>query len=376
MNPSTIEPATAYDPTDRAALDDSLRRLLGKRCREADVRRVMETPEGYDRRLFAELADLGVTGLVIPANFGGAGAGAIELEGAMERTGAALMPGPLLASGVLAAQLLLTLGEAAASGRWLPAIASGESVATVAITGRRSSWDARDVCVRADDRERLTGAASYVLHANVADVVFVLAWRGSSLAVFEVAPAAPGMAIVPLESFDRTLRFSEVRFADVAARRLDAAGDAWSAVERALAWTRVALAGEQAGAARHVLEMTVSYTRSRRQFGRPIGAFQAIKHMAADLLLETESAISAARAGARALASEGPEAPAIDLAAFTCAETFVAVAAAAIQMHGGIAFTWDHPAHLYLRRARADAQLFGSPDFHRERWLAKLATTP
>jgi alkylation response protein AidB-like acyl-CoA dehydrogenase len=135
----------------------------------------------------------------------------------------------------------------------------------------------------------------------------------------------------------------------------------------------VALAGEQAGAARRVLEFTVDYARTRTQFGRPIGSFQAIKHMAANLLLESESAISAARAAARSLAEGTTDAgAAISLAAFACADAFVEVAATAIQMHGGIAFTWAHPAHLYLRRARADAQLFGAPARERERYLQAL----
>jgi alkylation response protein AidB-like acyl-CoA dehydrogenase len=151
------------------------------------------------------------------------------------------------------------------------------------------------------------------------------------------------------------------------------AGAAWTAVERALDMARVALAGEQAGGARRVLEMTVDYAKTRVQFGRPIGGFQAIKHMAADLLLESESATSAARHAAQALADGAPDAgAAISLAAFACADAFVTVAAAGIQMHGGIAFTWAHPAHLYLRRARAGAQLFGAPAFYRERYLRQL----
>jgi alkylation response protein AidB-like acyl-CoA dehydrogenase len=136
---------------------------------------------------------------------------------------------------------------------------------------------------------------------------------------------------------------------------------------------RVALAGEQAGGAKHSLDITVDYAKVRVQFGRPIGSFQAIKHMAADLLLESESAISAARNAARLLAEGSPEAAAaISLAAFACADAFTTVTATSIQMHGGIAFTWEHPAHLYLRRARADAQLLGTPTFYRERYLQQL----
>jgi alkylation response protein AidB-like acyl-CoA dehydrogenase len=144
-------------------------------------------------------------------------------------------------------------------------------------------------------------------------------------------------------------------------------------VEDALDLVRVALAGEQAGAGRKVLEFTVDYAKTRIQFGRQIGSFQAIKHMAADLLLESESAISAARHAAEALADGAPDAKAsVTLAAFSCADSFGKIAADAIQMHGGIAFTWEHPAHLYLRRARADAQLFGAPAAYRERYIQAL----
>jgi alkylation response protein AidB-like acyl-CoA dehydrogenase len=160
-------------------------------------------------------------------------------------------------------------------------------------------------------------------------------------------------------------------FDKVPAHRLNAAG--WSTIARTLQLGLVALAGEQAGGARRVLEMTTQYAKVRYQFGRAIGSFQAIKHMAANLLLETESAISAARAAATALAGTANDADElVALAAFACADAYDRVAADAIQMHGGIAFTWAHPAHLYLRRARADGQLFGTPAAHRERYLKAL----
>ncbi len=365
-------PEATLTADDRAALDDSLRRLLARRCGEADVRRIMETPEGFDRGLHAELAAVGVLGLVIPPEHGGAGAGAIELEAMMETLGAALLPGPLLSSSVFAARLLLAVGDEAASARWLPPIAAGRAIATVAVTRPGGRWRAGDVGLAADAEARLTGEAAYVPHAGAADLILAVANGADGPAIFEVAQGARGLSVQPRETFDRTLRLATVRFAATPARRLAAADRAWNAVEQALAWTQVALAGEQAGAARRVLDTTVAYAKTRRQFGRPIGAFQAIKHMAADLLVETESATSAAREAARALDQEGPTAAAIPLAAFTCAEAFVQVAATAIQMHGGIAFTWDHPCHLYLRRARADAELFGHPDSHRERWLAML----
>jgi alkylation response protein AidB-like acyl-CoA dehydrogenase len=176
-----------------------------------------------------------------------------------------------------------------------------------------------------------------------------------------------------MPTFDHTLRLARIGFAGTQAHRLDATRPVWCAVRQALNLALVALAGEQAGGARRCLEFTVDYAKSRIQFGRAIGSFQAIKHMAADLLLETESAISAARNAASRLAEGAKDAEAaISLAAFACADAFTTTTAASIQMHGGIAFTWAHPAHLYLRRARADAQLFGTPAVHRERYLAQL----
>ena len=249
---------------DRTALTDSLRRLLADQSGEADVRRTMETPSGYDPGLWKALADMGIAGLVIEESYGGVGAGPVELELVMEETGAALLCAPLL-SAVLASGLLQALGDDDGNRRLLPAIAKGAKIATVA------------------------------------------------------------------------------------------------------------LAGEQAGGAKRALEITVDYAKTRAQFGRLIGSFQAIKHMAANLMLESESAISAARAAAKALADGAPNANAqISLAAFACADAFSQVTADAIQMHGGIAFTWAHPAHLYLRRARADAQLLGAPAHYRERFLAEL----
>jgi alkylation response protein AidB-like acyl-CoA dehydrogenase len=176
-----------------------------------------------------------------------------------------------------------------------------------------------------------------------------------------------------MPTFDHTLRLARISFAHAPSVRLGAALPAWAAIRQALDLALVALAGEQAGGARRCLEFTVEYAKSRIQFGRPIGSFQAIKHMAADLLLETESAISAARNAAARLAEGGSDAgEAISLAAFACADAFTTTTATSVQMHGGIAFTWVHPAHLYLRRARADAQLFGPPAVHRERYLQEL----
>jgi alkylation response protein AidB-like acyl-CoA dehydrogenase len=199
----------------------------------------------------------------------------------------------------------------------------------------------------------------------------VVAKVDGGFGIFEVAKDADGMSAEVLPTFDRTQRMAKLSFDHVGAQRLGTAG--WEAVQAMLDVALVGLAGEQAGGARRVLEFTTQYAKQRVQFGRSIGSFQAIKHMAADLLLESESATSAARAAATALANDAPDKDAaVALAAFACADAFSKVTADAVQMHGGIAFTWAHPAHLYLRRARADAQLLGNSAYHRERYLQAL----
>jgi alkylation response protein AidB-like acyl-CoA dehydrogenase len=364
---------------DRIAFQDSVRRLLAEKSTEADVRRTMELPKGFDDALWRDLAEMGAIGLIVDEAYGGVGAGPRELELVMEEAGAALLCSPLLSSGVLAAGLLQALGDADAAGRLLPSIADGSLIATAALTGPAGTWTPEDVAVRAAEgpgRWTLDGKAAFVTHGQVADLLLVAARAPDGLGVFEVAAPATsgrGVAVGPLPTFDRTLRLADITFSGAPARRLASSRPPWEAVEDALDLVRVALAGEQAGAGRKVLEFTVDYAKTRIQFGRHIGSFQAIKHMAADLLLESESAISAARHAAQALAEGDADARAsVTLAAFACADSFCKIAADAIQMHGGIAFTWEHPAHLYLRRARADAQLFGAPAFYRERLIQEL----
>ncbi len=359
---------------ERLAFQDSVRRLLADRSAEADVRRTMETPSGYDADLWKALADLGVAGLIVDPAYGGAGAGPVELEAVFEEAGAALLCSPLLSSSVLAAGLLQALGDEDSGRRLLPAIADGSLIATAALTGQAGTWTPEAVTVTAAEaggRWTLDGAAWYVTHGQTADLLLVAARAGDGIAVFEADPGAA--TVTPLPTFDHTLRLARIDFAAAPARRIAASRPAWEAVEEAMDLALIALAGEQAGAGRTVLQFTVEYAKTRIQFGRPIGSFQAVKHMAADLLLESESAISAARHAARALAEGGPDAKAqVSLAAFACADAFVKICADAIQMHGGIAFTWEHPAHLYFRRARADAMLFGAPSQHRERYLTAL----
>lgn len=361
-------------PVERTALREAVRDLLRDACTEQDVRRVMDGDEGFDRGLWRRLAELGVTGMLIDPRYGGAGLGPLELEAVTEETGAALLPSPFIPSGVLAASLIQAAGTPRDRQRLLPGIARGESIATVAVTGKRGTWTPAGVDVTASADGTLTGTARYVTFGQAADVVLVAARTGDGVGVFEVAPDAAGFTRTAESVFDPTVRLSAYAFDGTPAQRLGTAG--WDAVQDALDLAVIALAGEQAGGARRILDRTVEYLKTRIQFGRPIGSFQALKHFAADLLLEVESATSAAQYAAAQYAADqhagaGPRsaAGAVALAGFTCAEAFETTAMHAIQMHGGIAFTWEHPAHLFLRRARSGAQLYGGSSLHRERYL-------
>ena len=361
---------------EREALRDSVSKLLADASTENAVRTVMETDKGYDPDLWRALAEMGVIGLTTADKYGGSGVGPMELEVVMEEAGAALLCSPLLASGVIAAELLQALDDESLNSSILPKIASGEIIATAVLTGDAGCWTENGIEVKAQSVEgtwQLEGRGSYVLHAQNADVLLVIAKTDNGLGAFEVDASDSQVVIEALPTLDRTLRISSVDFKSASARKINATGPIQVAVKRALDLALVALAGEQAGGAKKVLDFTVEYAKNRIQFGRQIGSFQAIKHMAADLLVETESAISAARHAAACLAEpSGKIDEAISLAAFACADAYVRTAADGVQMHGGIAFTWEHPAHLYLKRARANAQLFGNSNYHRENYLKAL----
>jgi len=357
---------------DRAELAAAVKDLLHEHCTEADVRRVMETDDGFDRDLWQELVAQGLPGLIVDPEYGGVGLGAQELEAVAEVTGAALLPAPFLSSAVFATALIQATGSDADKARLLPGLAEGSSIATVAATGPRGTWSPDGVAVHAihhDAEYRLTGNAHYVPYGQIADVIIAIAKTVEGIALFEIAPAAPGFERTTATVFDPTVRLSTYTFSQTPARRIGTGG--WAAVEHALSLTVIALAGEQVGGARRLFDITVEYLKTRFQFGRPIGSFQAIKHMAADLLLEVESATSAAQHAAAQFDADPTGADgAVALAGFACAEAYHTTTMQSIQMHGGIGFTWEHPAHLFLRRARTGRQLFGSSRDHRERYLA------
>ncbi|MGV0836769.1 acyl-CoA dehydrogenase family protein [Mycolicibacterium thermoresistibile] len=362
---------------EQRALREAVADLMAKRSSEQQVRALMASDTGHDPALWGELATMGLLGLVIPEELGGSGAGPVELGIVAEEMGRALLCGPYLASAVLVPHLLAELDAAAERAAVLPRIAAGELIATVAYAeGTASALIPAEPATdaRADgDGWRLTGEKTFVLDAVSAAVFYVLAATEAGPMVFAVERDAAGLAIEPLTTVDLTRKLGRLRFADTPARPVGAAGSGAVALTSALDRSAVALLGEQAGGAHHAMRMAVDYAKTRLQFGRAIGSFQAVKHMCADMLLEAESAVSAARHVAASFAGDAPNRFAdLALAQAYCADAYVFVAATNIQVHGGIGFTWEHPAHLYLRRARTDAQLFGDPAWHRERYLQRI----
>ncbi len=353
-------------------LRDAVADLLTKRSPEAEVRRLMAAKSGYDDAVWAELAGMGLLGLTIPEEFGGAGAGSAELAVVCEQMGRSLLCAPYLSTAVLTPYLLAALDDTAECAEVLPRIAAGDLIATVAFAEAGSARPAEHPGTTAteDDGWRLSGEKTYVLDPEAAGRFYVYAETGSGTGIFAVDSGAPGLAVSALDTIDRTRRQGRLVLDNTPARLIGTAATGLAALNTALDRAAVALIAEQAGGAMHAMQMGTDYARTRFQFARAIGSFQAVKHMCVDMLLEAQSAVSASRHVATAFdAAEPDRITDLALAQAYCSDAYVSVAAANIQVHGGIGFTWEHPAHLYLRRARTDAQIFGDPAWHRERYV-------
>lgn len=355
------------------ALRDAVADLLAKRSPEDEVRRLMTDDIGYDAGVWSEMAGMGLLGLTIPEEFGGAGAGAAELAVVSEQMGGALLCAPYLSAAVLTPYLLLALDDTAECAQALPRIAGGELIATVAFAEHNDARPPRHPSTTAAETPEgwtLTGEKTFVLDAAAAQRFYVLAECDSGVGIFAVDSTAPGLTVSALTTIDQTRKQSRLTLAGTPGRLVGSAGSGSAALESALDRAAVALIAEQAGGSMRAMQMAADYARTRFQFGRAIGSFQAVKHMCVDMLLEAQSAVSAARHVAAAFDAGEPDRHAdLALAQAYCSEAYVATAATTIQVHGGIGFTWEHPAHLYLRRARTDAQIFGDPAWHRERYV-------
>ncbi|EHB58850.1 Butyryl-CoA dehydrogenase [Mycolicibacterium rhodesiae JS60] len=362
---------------DQRQLGAVLRDFLDQRSTEAQVRLFMETESGVDEATWAQMAEqLGICGLAVPESLGGAGGTFGDVAVVLEELGRALTCVPYFSSVVLAQSLLLACDDEPTTAESLAGLASGSIRGTVAFAEPGAAWNATGITMAASETPqgwRLSGVKSYVIDGHSADVVFVVAQAGAGLSVFAVDADAPGLRRVPLPTMDLTRKQSRLEFSEVSARLVGHPGQGRQALDTMLDLAVVALCAESVGGAQRVLEMSVDYAKSRYQFGRPIGSFQAIKHKCADMLLAVESARSAAYY-ARTVAANGwsTELPiAASMAKSVCGDAYFACAAENIQVHGGIGFTWEHPAHLYFKRAKADELMFGDPVSHRSR-LADL----
>jgi alkylation response protein AidB-like acyl-CoA dehydrogenase len=358
-----------------------LRRFCQDKSSSAEVRRLMATQDGYDAAVWAEMATgLGLQGLIIPETYGGLGLGHVELALVMEEMGRRLLCAPYFSTIALATNALLCSSDETANEELLPGIAAGDTMATLALAEDHGRWDLVDIQTRA----KMVGGAwlvrghkTSVTDGLTAGLVLVAARTPHGLSLFAVDGEARGLTRWPLEVLDATRKQARLEFSDTPARLIGQEGAAEPGLRRALDLATVALAAEQVGGAAQCLDMSVEYAQVREQFGRSIGSFQAIKHLCAGMLLEVESARSAAYDAAR-VAHEAPEdlSLAASLAKITCSEAYMHAAANTLQIHGGIGFTWQHDCHLYFKRAESCSQLLGDPGYHRNRLAALIGLSP
>jgi alkylation response protein AidB-like acyl-CoA dehydrogenase len=358
-------------------LRKSVRGFLERYSPESEVRRLMAAADGYDPAVWLRMAtDLGLQGLIIPEEYGGSGASWIELGVVLEEMGRSLLCAPFFASVVLAATTVLESDDAAAQAELLPRIADGTTIATVALTEESGSWEETGIALSASpsaDAYVLNGHKTYVIDGLIADVIVVPARTSEGTTLFTVRGDAHGLTKTALNTLDLTRKLARLDFADVEARRLGAAGQGWAIMDNVLDFAAVGLAAEQAGGAQAALHMAVEYAKMRVQFAQPIGAFQAIKHKCADVLLEVESAKSAAYYALWAASERNEEFRAsASLAKAFCSDAYVLAAHENIQIHGGIGFTWEVPPHLYFKRAKSMELYLGDPPYHRERLAQRI----
>jgi len=344
-------------------LKESAREFFAGECPITEVRRLLATDTAFDPKLWAKLAKQGYTGITFAEEFGGVGLGIVELILLMEEAGRSLLPGPLFSTVALAGSILSSIASTEQKRKYLAPICQGEACATTAMVEAAGSWDPAETQMTAVGG-KLTGEKLFVSDAAVADWIIVLARNG----IYLVNAKSGGLRIKPMKGMDVTRKLYSVEFDGAVAEKL---GDALG-VPNALDVATVALSAEMVGGMQRTLDITVEYAKTRKQFGKPIGMFQAVQHHCADMYLETESARSAVYYAAWALAQNVPDAAsAASIAKLYTSEASRTVGNRGIQIHGGMGFTWENDLHLYYRRAKASETAFGDATFHRER-LARL----
>ena len=337
-------------------LRDEARRFLQKECTSEHVREFIDDPTGWSRGLWKQIADLGWMALPFPEEFGGLGQGFLDLVLLLEELGAAVAPVPFLSSVVLSGYPILRHGSDEQKQRWLPDIASGDRVAAAVLPFFEHDVDT--IPIRADGN-RLTGDRSHVLDAPAADLLVVAAGDGETHRWFVVEE---GFEVRPQQAYDRTRPLGAVTLDGVEATPLEIP------IQHRFRYFVVAVCAEMLGVAQRLLDMTVQYAKEREQFGRPIGGFQAVKHKCAEMAVELEAARSATLYAAWATETDAEDADvAVSIAKSSCGDWLGHLAGEALQIHGGIGYTWEHDLHLYLRRMKSLEALCGDAPYHRER---------
>ena len=357
---------------DQKLLQKTARDYLKEHCPLATARNVLESRASYDAELWKGTAEMGWQGAVIPEEHGGAGFGYLELAVIAEEVGRALAPIPFLSSVYLATEAILRLGSDAQKKAYLPRLASGDLIGTLAATERPGRL-VPDSIQAALQGGKLSGAKVPVLDGDVAGVAVVLAREGSGLSLALVDLDARGVSRTPVECFDGSRSQARIAFEGAPAERLGAAGEGWDQLERILDRAAVLLAFEQLGGAERCFDETREFTLGRYAFGRPVASFQGLKHRMADLFCRVELARSNCYYGAWALEHDAPE-----LALASCqahlgaTEAFELAATESIQMHGGVGFTWEYDCHLFYRRSKLLALALGGASAWREKLVRRL----
>jgi len=344
-------------------LKDTARKFFAGESPIAVVRKAMETDTAYDAALWTKLAEQGFTGIITPEEYGGMGLGKVELTLLMEEAGYALLPGPFFSTVALAGSVIDACATPEQKRKYLQRIAAGQARATLALVEAAGSWDPDGLKISAAGG-KLNGTKLFVTDAAVADFIVVVARDG----VFVVEAKASGLHIEPMKGMDLGRKIYAVEFKNTPAEKF---GDR-SGLAGALNVATAALCAEMTGGMQRTLELTVAYAKTRKQFGKPIGIFQAVQHLCADMYLETESSRSATYYAAWALEENIPDAAAaVSVAKMYASDASRNVGNRGIQVHGGMGFTWENDIHLYYRRAKASETMMGDAAFHRER-IARL----
>ncbi len=358
-------------------LQESARTLLARECSTEKVRELMAGATAHHEALWRELADQGWTGLMIPEAYGGLGLGLVDMAVIAEEMGRACLPGAFLST-LWASALINEAGNDEQKRRFLEPIAAGEMKATVALLEESADWEAESVQLSAEkngDGYRLNGRKEMVTDAEVADLIVCVARADDGVVLLAVDSKAAGLTISPAQAIDDTRKLYRLDFSDVqvsGANLLAAKGRALAAFDRATAIATVAISADMLGGMQWTLDTTVEYAKTRQQFGKAIGSYQAVQHQCADMLLMTESSRSAVYYAAWTVQENDSQARhAVSIAKAYCSDAAREVGNRGIQVHGGIGFTWEHDLHLYYKRAKASEIMFGDGNYHREQ-LAKL----